>query len=331
MEKRVTQRDIAKRVGVDVSTVSLALNGHPRLSEATRLKVLEAAEALGYRPDPALSSIASTRWRGRRSQSGMMLALLIDSRDRNEAELMEYTAGIQKQAGLLGYGVTTVAHDDFGSPASFWRVMRTRGIRGVVVGQSRYPLDEDLFHEDVAPVVQCGFLRESPGERVCPDLRLAVREAARQVLRYHASAVCFLPVDPELASDHILLGAAYMAARIETDQRLTLLEASEPPAPSDLARLRDARPSAVITINERQARLVRSQEWGGHPPAIYTLHTLPPFEGKRGMDLRLETCGRAAVNLLEMKMRRLPLSSASFRQTLLIEPRWLEASDRPRT
>ena len=51
MEKRATMSDVAERAGVSQATVSLVLNGVPnaRVSKATRRRVAEAAEALGYR------------------------------------------------------------------------------------------------------------------------------------------------------------------------------------------------------------------------------------------------------------------------------------------
>jgi LacI family transcriptional regulator len=50
----VTIYDVAKRAGVGIGTVSRVLNDSPRVSEATRQKVLAAIEELDYRP----SSIA---------------------------------------------------------------------------------------------------------------------------------------------------------------------------------------------------------------------------------------------------------------------------------
>ncbi|MFW6059264.1 MAG: LacI family DNA-binding transcriptional regulator [Phycisphaeraceae bacterium] len=46
--KPVSQADIARLAGVSTATVSLALNGHPRLSQATRQRVTEVASHLGY-------------------------------------------------------------------------------------------------------------------------------------------------------------------------------------------------------------------------------------------------------------------------------------------
>ncbi|MEW6047417.1 MAG: LacI family DNA-binding transcriptional regulator [Bacillota bacterium] len=57
----VTLRDIAARVGVSVTAVSRALNGHPDVSEATRQRILEAARQLNYRPNAAAKTLATQR------------------------------------------------------------------------------------------------------------------------------------------------------------------------------------------------------------------------------------------------------------------------------
>lgn len=51
MDKRATMHDVAERAGVSQATVSLVLNGVPnaRISRATRRRVQDAADALGYR------------------------------------------------------------------------------------------------------------------------------------------------------------------------------------------------------------------------------------------------------------------------------------------
>jgi hypothetical protein len=46
----VTIYDVARRAGVSISTVSLALNSGTRVSTQTRAKVLAAADELGFEP-----------------------------------------------------------------------------------------------------------------------------------------------------------------------------------------------------------------------------------------------------------------------------------------
>ena len=48
---KVTIRDVANLAEVDKATVSRVLHGDPRISERTRVKVMESVRALDYRPD----------------------------------------------------------------------------------------------------------------------------------------------------------------------------------------------------------------------------------------------------------------------------------------
>lgn len=54
LSKRATMVDVAQRAGVSQATVSLVLNGvaNTRVAEATRARVVQAAELLGYRKGP---------------------------------------------------------------------------------------------------------------------------------------------------------------------------------------------------------------------------------------------------------------------------------------
>ena len=46
----VTAKEIAQKLGISTASVSVALNGKPGVSRATREKVLAAAKELGYVP-----------------------------------------------------------------------------------------------------------------------------------------------------------------------------------------------------------------------------------------------------------------------------------------
>ena len=57
MEKRVSQRDIARRLGVNVSTVSRALNGLPGVSSELRQEIERLAMQQDYQPNPFAMSL----------------------------------------------------------------------------------------------------------------------------------------------------------------------------------------------------------------------------------------------------------------------------------
>ena len=327
MGTRITQRDIARAAGVDVSTVSLALHRHHRIPKATQARILSLAEQMGYRPDPALSSIAACRWQGRRGVKGVVLAFFSDALSSAEPELRLYHQGVQHQAQEMGYGVTAFSLQDYASPQSFWRVIRARGIRGVIVGQSRNPLPNGFLDQPVVPVVHCGFLRDIAGDIVQPDLRGALEGLLEQVMKTHRKIVCFLAAEEALHSDRVILGAALAAAKVGGIGRIRAMLTPLVPRASDWNALVRSNPEAVIVINEKHKRLLRLKCGLSPGIPIFTLHTLPPFAGKLGMNLRMEEIGRVAVNFLEMKMRQVPLATADLHQTVLVQPSWIDASN----
>ena len=73
--------DVAARVGVSSATVSLVLRGVAGPSAETRDRVLEAAAALGYRPDRTASLLARRRRH--------LLGVLMDVHNSFHAELVE--------------------------------------------------------------------------------------------------------------------------------------------------------------------------------------------------------------------------------------------------
>jgi LacI family transcriptional regulator len=58
MEKRITIKDIADKLGISANTVAKAINGKPRISEELRQKVLDTAKEMGYRQNKFASALA---------------------------------------------------------------------------------------------------------------------------------------------------------------------------------------------------------------------------------------------------------------------------------
>lgn len=60
-KKRVTLRDVARQAGVSPTAVSFAYNAPHQLSQATRERILETANELGYQPHPVARTLATGR------------------------------------------------------------------------------------------------------------------------------------------------------------------------------------------------------------------------------------------------------------------------------
>lgn len=89
---RVTQRDIARIVGVSSATVSYAFNGHEGVSEELRDKILAVAKDLGFRPNRAAQGLRL----GRMNMIGLLLA---DIGNPFYAELASGVLGDAARAG----------------------------------------------------------------------------------------------------------------------------------------------------------------------------------------------------------------------------------------
>ena len=76
--KAVCLQDIADKVGVSRATVSLALRDAPSISSATRLRIREVAEGLGYKPNPMVSALMTHQRATRPApQTHLTLAMLL--------------------------------------------------------------------------------------------------------------------------------------------------------------------------------------------------------------------------------------------------------------
>ncbi|MCW2722427.1 LacI family DNA-binding transcriptional regulator [Pseudonocardia sp.] len=98
----VRMRDVARLAGVSDATVSLALSGNPRVSEATRRRVIAIADELGYRPNAAARSL--------RTDSTRALGLVVS--DVANPFFAELAGRIERIAGAQGYSVVLCNSDE---------------------------------------------------------------------------------------------------------------------------------------------------------------------------------------------------------------------------
>ncbi len=120
----VTIRDVAKKAGVGVGTVSRVLNGSTAVSDTTKQKVLDAIEALDYSPSP----IARRLSLGRTLTIGVIAPFFI------RPSYVERIRGIDavlanSEYDMIIYNVETIARRD----ACFRDIARQERLDGVLI------------------------------------------------------------------------------------------------------------------------------------------------------------------------------------------------------
>lgn len=135
--RRVSQREIARRLGVSHVTVSMALRDNSRVSESVRQQVKQLAAELGYRPDPMLAALANYR----QGQSGSTIRAAIGwvnawtdpEKLRSYKEFDCYWNGARKAAGKFGYRLEEFCLHPGISPSRLHQILQARGIKGLLL------------------------------------------------------------------------------------------------------------------------------------------------------------------------------------------------------
>ena len=124
----VSMKDIARRCGVSVATVSKALNGLPDIGEDTRRRICEAAAEMGYMTNSAARALKTKR-------TYNLGILFVD--ERRSGLSHEYFSsileGFKQEAEAHGYDITFINSNVGDQPISYLRHCRYRGLDGVLI------------------------------------------------------------------------------------------------------------------------------------------------------------------------------------------------------
>lgn len=126
----VSIKDVAKRAGVAISTVSKVLNHYPNVSEETREKVNQAVTELNFVPNSVAAALSS--------KQGGRVALLINLNVKTSAidEIdMQYISGALNKAMELNLDVITLFFFMFQNQTveELIRYLQSQSIAGVII------------------------------------------------------------------------------------------------------------------------------------------------------------------------------------------------------
>lgn len=202
----ITQRELARQLGLTQAAVSLALSGRGRLAPGTRKRVREAARRLGWQADPALAALARRRW----DVGSGPLAYLGSRVAEEDPRFDQYWLALRSRARSLGVQLHHIDPRLRGSATDLAGELARLGVHdGVLIGQdnrSQVPwrLDWDRY-----AVVHCGlYVTPGPGDVVCADLLAAPAEAVARLAGRGRLAV-ILTLTPGALSEQMLFATLH--------------------------------------------------------------------------------------------------------------------------
>jgi len=180
MTRRTTIKDIAEECGVSLSTVSLVLNDNPRISKATREKVLATVARHGYEPN--------VHARGLASKSSRTVSVVVPQLQHVFADVYfgEIVSGIYDYATESRYKILLdVANLRYVQTREYMNILKSKRADGMlVVGATLEDNYLRAFEDEPYPFMLINsYFPDSPVNFVAADYVDSARQAADHLLQ----------------------------------------------------------------------------------------------------------------------------------------------------
>lgn len=162
----VTIYDVAREANVSMATVSRVVNGNPNVKPATRKKVTEVIERLGYRPNAVARGLASKKT----TTVGVIIP------DISSTFFAELARGIEDIATMYKYNIILSNSDqNLDKELHLLNTMLGKQVDGIVFmgGNITKELVEE-FKKSSVPIVLAGSIEES---EIIPSVNIDYEQA----------------------------------------------------------------------------------------------------------------------------------------------------------
>ena len=155
--KPITIKDIARELGISVSTVSRALQNHPDISERTKKLVRECAQKLNYKPNLMASNLRTCR----NTTIGVVIPEL------NHHFFSSVLDGIEQTANEAGYQILICqTGEDVNKEIQAVHTLIGSRVAGILVGVSKQTVELHHLKEIVDNGIPLVLY-----DRPCPSLK----------------------------------------------------------------------------------------------------------------------------------------------------------------
>lgn len=332
---KLSMQDLADALGVSKSTVSLALNGNPRLSRDTRRRVVDMAARMGYKRNPVVESLMAQLRGGKRPRFQSNIGLINCSRDANPYANHTFSAfrtGIMDRAKTLGYVVDEfwLEQPDL-RPQRLKQILDTRNIRGLVLIATVEPHVIHPRYTNFWDDFACGVVGVTHVEKSFPcatnDQYLTAKHATEKViaLGYRRPAMAVEAITDELLDFKFSAGFGVANHSLPARDRLPVFSLDLARPDKLLAWLKTKRPDVLIT--HKSAVRGWLEKAGYRIPADIGLVHLdwhPGVASWAGMNQNNEHVASAGFDLVVNQLTKYEFGPVSKPRHVLLESDWVD-------
>lgn len=167
-------QDIAQEIGTSASTVSRALNDHPKISKQMKEKVLDVAIQMGYKP--AIPSLMS----GNESKT---IALILPS--ISDAYYSEIFKSVQEFSLRKNFALMVCETDyDIAKEQFYFEQMELMKIRGIIYLAHQHTSELSILKDFIRKRIPLVFIHENELKEMVPTVILDVYQGLHESIQH---------------------------------------------------------------------------------------------------------------------------------------------------
>jgi len=335
---RLTQRDLARELGVSYSTVSLALRDSPKITIEQRQRIQKRARELGYEPNAAATALAQFKHNSTRPPVHAALAWLNVRPDPASLfryrEFALYWKGAMAGAEKHGYHLEEFVGKDYRSLKRMESVLLARGIEGIIIPPHGFTPAWEDFDWRRFSFVKLGRSTPLPRSDVvtCDHSQNALF-ALEEIRRRGYERVGLV-----VGWSNLMAGASWSGGFLQAQQfveekdrvPVLVLKNDNASCQRQLTQwLKKHRPDAILTDLEEIPSMLR--DLGVRVPEDIGLAATTVLDAgaDAGIDQNSEQIGHAAVLTLLSLIRDHARGEPDIRRQILIMGQWKDGASLP--
>ncbi len=337
-------QDVAKAAGVSRNTVSLAFRNHGRIAKATRERIRQVAERLGYQYDAKISELTTylaqrNRKSGIKEEIAYLHTFWTDAKGVQPSH-PDFLHPVSQQAESLGYRVVPYHVSEPGySARQLERILEQRGVKGLFLAPGAagpYPLD--LRWDRYSVLAYGQSMTDPPFNQLNWDFYQATMTCLKELHQRgyeRIGVVATTSYDENIAYAMRAAGLVYTSF-LPAKRRVPLLETRQLGDPKKRQGIierwmKKYRPDAIVGMQERIPQLETAGYRVPQDVAFTSVRVSYEFGDNTysGVFPGIEEMGRISANLMASYLMHHVRGIPPTNTVILVEGKWIEGDTAP--